>query len=68
MNEQDALAKLPEIYASVLRLRGEGLGDDRIAAALDLEPKAVGPLLRLAEAKLAALRESRVDEEGSARG
>jgi len=67
VNKQDALAQLPEIYAAVLRLRGEGLSDDRIAAALDLEPKAVGPLVKLALAKLAALRESGVDEEGSAR-
>jgi len=57
MDEESALACLPEAYAAALRLRRQGLDDRAIAEQLDLEPQAVGPLLRLAEAKLAALRE-----------
>ena len=51
------LARLPDAYAAALRLRRQGLDDRAIAEQLELEPQAVGPLLRLAEAKLAALRE-----------
>jgi hypothetical protein len=53
--DESVLARLPEAYAAALRLRGQGLDEATIAAQLELEPQAVGPLLRLAEAKLAAL-------------
>lgn len=59
MDEESALARLPETYAAALRLRQKGLEEEAIAEQLDLEPQAVGPLLQLAEAKLAALRASR---------
>lgn len=42
-------------YAIALRLRDEGLGPDAVARVLDVEREAVGPLLTLAEAKLAGL-------------
>ena len=52
---EGALARLPENYAAALRMRARGLTEQAIAAELKLEPEAVGPLLRLAEAKLSAL-------------
>jgi hypothetical protein len=52
MDEESVLARLPEAYAAALRLRGQGLDEEAIAAQLELEPQAVGPLLRLAKAKL----------------
>jgi hypothetical protein len=38
-----------------LRLRDEGVEPDAKARVLGVEPEAVGPLLELAEAKLAGL-------------
>jgi hypothetical protein len=55
MPESDDLNRLPETYALALRLRGEGLGDDAIGRVLDIETESVGPLLELAESKLAGL-------------
>jgi hypothetical protein len=63
MDEESVLACLPEAYAAALRLRREGLGERAIAEQLGLEPQAVGPLLRLAEAKLAALAQRRHAED-----
>lgn len=57
MDEENSLARLPEAYAAALRLRRGGVDDGAIAEQLGLEPQAIGPLLRLAEAKLAALGE-----------
>jgi hypothetical protein len=51
----DDLNGLPETYALALRLRGEGLGHDAIGRVLDIETESVGPLLDLAESKLAGL-------------
>jgi len=50
-----ALHLLPRPYALALRLRDEGLSVPRVAEVLGIEPEAVGPLLLLAEAKLATL-------------
>jgi hypothetical protein len=50
-----ALSELPDAYACGLRLRDAGTPDDVIAARLGVEPEAVGPLLRIAEAKLAGV-------------
>ena len=55
MGEEAALARLPEAYAAALRLRARGLSDSEIAQTLELEPEGVPTLLRLAEAKLAAV-------------
>jgi DNA-directed RNA polymerase specialized sigma24 family protein len=63
VDEVEALARLPEAYAAVLRLRANGLDDERIAALLGLKPEGVDPLVRVARAKLAALREKAGDEE-----
>jgi DNA-directed RNA polymerase specialized sigma24 family protein len=54
----EALKALPSTYAMALRLRDEGVEPDAVARVLDVEPEAVGPLLTLAEAKLAGLMES----------
>jgi DNA-directed RNA polymerase specialized sigma24 family protein len=55
MDVEAAFSRLPETHAAALRLRARGFDDEAIAAALALEPKAVAPLLRIAEAKLAAV-------------
>jgi hypothetical protein len=55
MPATDDLNRLPETYALALRLRSEGLGDDAIGRVLDIETESVGPLLELAESKLAGL-------------
>jgi DNA-directed RNA polymerase specialized sigma24 family protein len=52
MNRSAAIDRLPEVYATALRLQDEGHDDKAIAARLDLAPDAVGPLLRVAAAKL----------------
>lgn len=54
---QQTVDRLPFPYAEALRLRAAGVTDDVIAEVLTLEPEAVGPLMRMAEAKLAAIRD-----------
>ncbi|GHE77048.1 hypothetical protein GCM10017786_02920 [Amycolatopsis deserti] len=50
-----ALRRLPAVYSLALRLRDAGLPEHLIAESVGVEPEAVGPLLAVAEAKLAAL-------------
>jgi len=57
MDRAEALHALPDTYAIALRLRDEGVQLDAVARVLDVEPEAVGPLVTLAEAKLAGLME-----------
>jgi DNA-directed RNA polymerase specialized sigma24 family protein len=52
MDRTQAMAELPEAYATALRLREAGVDDAGIAERLGTPPDAVGPLLRLAVAKL----------------
>ena len=52
MDRSTAIDRLPEAYAAALRLQDEGHDDNAIAARLDLAPAAIGPLLRVAAAKL----------------
>jgi len=59
VDRAEALQALPGKYAMALRLRDEGVEPDAVARALDVEPEAVGPLLTLAEAKLAGVMETR---------
>jgi hypothetical protein len=61
----DDLNGLPETYALALRLRSEGLDDEAIGRILDIETESVGPLLELAESKLAGLA-CRCDPGGAA--
>lgn len=51
----EALRRLPETYALGLRLRDAGTPEEVIADRLGVEPEALGPLLALAEAKLATI-------------
>jgi DNA-directed RNA polymerase specialized sigma24 family protein len=55
VDRAEALKALPDAYAIALRLRDEGAELDAVARVLDVEPEAVGPLVTLAEAKLAGL-------------
>ena len=55
MEETGRLGELPEIYAAASRLREAGLDNAALAARLEMPPEAVGPLLRIAAAKLAAV-------------
>jgi DNA-directed RNA polymerase specialized sigma24 family protein len=64
MDRAEAVRLLPEKYARALLLRDRGCEDAQIAAALGIVPEAIGPLLRLAEAKLQRLLDNppEVDE------
>jgi DNA-directed RNA polymerase specialized sigma24 family protein len=65
MDRAEAVRLLPEKYARALILRDQGCDDARIAEALEIVPEAIGPLLRLAEAKLQGLLDKppEVDEQ-----
>ena len=58
MDRSEALQALPDTYATALRLRDEGAEAAGVARALGVEPEAVGPLLTLADAKLADLMDA----------
>ena len=51
----EALRRLPVAHSLALRLRDAGLSGELIAECLGIEPEALGPLLVVAEAKLAAI-------------
>jgi hypothetical protein len=55
VNRDEALGLLPATYALALRLRDAGSSDVVIATRLGIEREAVGPLLRIARAKLGRL-------------
>lgn len=55
MDRAEAVRLLPEAYARALTLRDQGCDHAGIAAALGVVPEAIGPLLRLADAKLQLL-------------
>jgi DNA-directed RNA polymerase specialized sigma24 family protein len=50
-----ALGLLSETHARALELTEQGLDTAEVADRLELDPSAVGPLLRVAKAKLVAL-------------
>jgi DNA-directed RNA polymerase specialized sigma24 family protein len=54
VRRREALERLPLPYSTALRLRDEGLSDEVIAKCVGVELEAVGTMLGLAEAKLAA--------------
>ncbi len=59
ITEREArLRRLPNPYSLALRLRDAGVDDDLICSYLTLEPEALPTFLRLAEAKLIAVRRS----------
>jgi hypothetical protein len=49
------LRRLPLAHAVAVRLREQDADDELIAAALDIEPEGVEPLLAIAHAKLRRL-------------
>lgn len=51
-----ALERLPRAYSLALRLRDAGVPAELIADCLDIAPEGIDSLLRLAEAKLAAVQ------------
>jgi hypothetical protein len=51
----DTMARLPRVYSLALRLRAAGISGPLLAECLAVEPEAIGPLLEIADAKLAAL-------------
>ena len=55
-NRAAELSMLPRAYGLALRRRDAGVARELIIDCLDIEPEALDPLLRLAEAKLAAVR------------
>ena len=55
MERSSALRLLPLVHARALELSDEGVESAELARILDLEPSAIGPLLRIARTKLAAL-------------
>jgi DNA-directed RNA polymerase specialized sigma24 family protein len=55
MDREQALRRLPEGHAKAIRLRAQGLDAEAIAQRLGIPVEGVEPLLRMAEAKLAAL-------------
>jgi len=55
VTRDEALALLPPAYAKALQLHDQGCDEQRIAAELAVDAAAVGPLLRLANAKLTRL-------------
>jgi hypothetical protein len=66
MTRSEARALLPAVYALALEFQARGLGPGEISARLEVEVAAVGPLLEVARAKLAALeaREVPADSTG----
>ena len=63
MDRGTAIDRLPETYAIALRLREQGCDNEAIAARLSLPPEAVGPLLRLAAAKLQTILSANDSQE-----
>ncbi len=55
MDHTTALDRLPGLYGRALLLWERGGDAEGIAAELGVEPESVGPMLRLATAKLADL-------------
>ena len=51
----EALRRLPPVHSLALRLREAGVPTGLMAECLRIEPEAIGPLLAVAEAKLATI-------------
>lgn len=67
MDREAALLELPTAYAVAIRLRDAGAVDDSVAQALGIPTESVAGLLRVAEAKLAALLDAADPEQASPR-
>jgi DNA-directed RNA polymerase specialized sigma24 family protein len=55
MRRSTALRLLPSAHARILELADAGFESAQLAPLLGVDPSAVGPLLRIARSKLAAL-------------
>jgi hypothetical protein len=55
-SRDEAVRRLPVVYSLALRLREVGVPEALIAECVGVEPEAVGALLVVGEAKLAAMR------------
>jgi hypothetical protein len=55
MDLATAMSELPEAHAAVLRMHQAGTSEAEMVKALGIEPEALAPLLRVAQAKLASL-------------
>jgi DNA-directed RNA polymerase specialized sigma24 family protein len=62
MLRSTALRMLPATHARILTLADEGYDANELAERLSIDPSAVGPLLRVARSKFAALEA--LDEPG----
>jgi hypothetical protein len=65
---EDALRRLPLPYSLALRLRDGGVDPELICEYVGVEPASLAGVYRMAEAKLAALRDARADAAGGAPG
>jgi hypothetical protein len=65
MNRLALTRRLPLMLGIALRLRDAGADSTCIAAALDIEPAGVGPLLEVAEAKLQRLAANPASQPGA---
>jgi len=63
MRRSDAMALLAAAHARIVELADAGVDASELAAQLAMDPCAVGPLLRVARSKLAALEA--MDEPGA---
>ena len=61
MGDQQLWTGLPNAYALSIWLRGVGCNEEQIASVLGVDPEAVGPMLDIAELKLARLRRTSGD-------
>jgi hypothetical protein len=68
VERDEAITRLPVVYQRVLAWLDQGWSGEQIAASLGIEREAVLPLIGLAEAKLARLRDTSTRDEGSGSG
>jgi DNA-directed RNA polymerase specialized sigma24 family protein len=62
VQDNEAIAQLPVVYQRVLRWLDQGWSGEQIAARLGIDPQAVDPLIRLAQAKLARVTDATTDK------
>ena len=62
-SREEALRRLPRMYSLALRLREAGVPGPVIAECVGVEPEAVGAMLVVGEAKLAAVRHEQQSPE-----
>lgn len=63
MDREDALSEIPAHYGVALRMAEAGATTEQISSALGIESEAVGPLIKIAEAKLRRVLGGRDDAD-----